>query len=126
MFITGAWGLGENVVQGAVDVDEFYVHKPTFRQGYRCVLRRALGAKKIKMVYAEGRTREPVVNRPTSEEERRRFCLADEQVLQLADYAIRIEDHYSSAPAGPRPWTSSGPWMASTTSSTSSRRGPRP
>ena len=64
-------------------------------KGYRCVLRRALGAKKIKMVYAEGRTREPVVNRPTSEEERERFCLDDEQVLRLADYAIRIEDHYS-------------------------------
>ena len=55
----------------------------------------------------------------------RRFCLTDEQVLQLADYAIRIEDHYSGAPAGPRRWTSSGPWMGSTTSSTSSRRGPR-
>ena len=60
MFITGAWGLGENVVQGAVDVDEFYVHKPTFKQRRRAVLRRTLGGKKIKMVYAEGRTREPV------------------------------------------------------------------
>ncbi|MEK0085549.1 phosphoenolpyruvate synthase [Benzoatithermus flavus] len=95
VFITGAWGLGENVVQGAVDVDEFYVHKPTFRAGKRCVLRRVLGAKKIKMVYAAGRTREPVVNRPTSEAERRTFCLTDAQVLELADYAIRIEDHYS-------------------------------
>jgi pyruvate,water dikinase len=103
VFITGAWGIGENVVQGAVDVDEFYVHKPTYRQGFRCVLRRALGAKKIKMVYAEGRTREPVVNRPTSEEERRRFCLADEQVLQLADDAIRIEDHYSRHAGRPTP-----------------------
>jgi pyruvate,water dikinase len=103
VLITGAWGLGENVVQGAVDVDEFYVHKPTFGQGFRCVLRRALGAKKIKMVYAEGRTREPVVNRPTSAEERRRFCLTDEQVLRLADYAIRIEDHYSGRAGRPMP-----------------------
>jgi pyruvate, water dikinase len=95
VFITGAWGLGENVVQGAVDVDEFYVHKPTFRAGARAVLRRALGGKKIKMVYAEGRTREAVINRPTSQAERERFCLADAQVLTLADYAIKIEDHYS-------------------------------
>ena len=54
VFITGAYGLGENVVQGAVDPDEFYVHKPTFEQGHRAVLRRTLGAKKIKMVYSEG------------------------------------------------------------------------
>ena len=103
VFITGAWGLGENVVQGAVDVDEFYVHKPTFKTGHRCVLRRVLGAKKVKMVYAPGRTREPVVNRPTSPEERRRFCLSDAQVLELADWAIRIEDHYSAHHGRPTP-----------------------
>ena len=95
VFITGAWGLGENVVQGAVDVDEFYVHKPTFKAGSRAVLRRVLGSKKIKMVYAEGRTREAIINKPTSQAERERFCLTDEQVLTLADYAIKIEDHYS-------------------------------
>ena len=95
VFITAAWGLGENIVQGAVDPDEFYVHKPTFREGYRAVLRRTLGAKKIKMVYAEGRTREATLNKPTSKEERERYCLADDQVLTLADYAIKIEDHYS-------------------------------
>ena len=61
VFITGAYGLGENVVQGAVDPDEFYVHKPTFEQGHRAVLRRTLGAKKIKMVYSDGRTRESTV-----------------------------------------------------------------
>ena len=103
VFVTGAWGLGENVVQGAVDVDEFYVHKPTFCAGHRCVLRRVLGAKKIKMVYAEGRTREPVVNKVTSAEERRRFCLSDEQVLTLAGYAIRIEEHYSAKAGRPMP-----------------------
>ena len=103
VFITGAWGLGENVVQGAVDVDEFYVHKPTYRAGSRCVLRRVLGAKKIKMVYAQGRTREPVVNKVTSAEERRRFCLDDAQVLELAGHAIRIEDHYSAKAGRPTP-----------------------
>ncbi|MDX6748343.1 phosphoenolpyruvate synthase [Geminicoccaceae bacterium 1502E] len=103
VFITGAWGLGENVVQGAVDVDEFHVHKPTFRTGHRCVLRRRLGAKKVKMIYAGGRTREAVVNRPTSPEERRRFCLADGEVLELAGAAIAIEDHYSARAGGLQP-----------------------
>ncbi|ANE56032.1 phosphoenolpyruvate synthase [Methylomonas sp. DH-1] len=94
VFITGAYGLGENVVQGAVDPDEFYVHKPTFAQGYRAVLRRNLGAKKIKMVYSDGSTREPVRNIATANDERRRFCVSDGEVLELADYAIKIERHY--------------------------------
>ncbi|MCS7267235.1 MAG: phosphoenolpyruvate synthase [Geminicoccaceae bacterium] len=103
VFLTGAWGLGENVVQGAVDVDEWYVHKPTFELGKRAVLRRRLGAKKVKMVYAEGRTREAVINKPTSPEERRRFCLSDEQVLELAGWAIAIEKHYSRKAGRPMP-----------------------
>ncbi len=95
-FITGAYGLGENVVQGTVDVDEFIVHKPTYRQGYRAVLRKVLGKKQIRMVYAEGHTREPVRNIPTAKEERERYCITDDQILQLADFAIKIEDHYST------------------------------
>ncbi|MEY4719786.1 MAG: hypothetical protein RL563_2404, partial [Pseudomonadota bacterium] len=94
VFITGAYGLGENVVQGAVDPDEFYVHKPTFNQGYRAVLRRNLGAKKIKMVYSDGRTREPVRNIATATAERSRFCISDDEVLALAGYALKIENHY--------------------------------
>ena len=94
VFITSAYGLGENVVQGAVDPDEFYVHKPSFAKGYRCVLRRTLGAKKIKMVYSEGSTHEPIRNVATSNSERDRFCISDEDVLQLADYALKIEQHY--------------------------------
>jgi pyruvate, water dikinase len=103
VFITGAYGLGENVVQGAVDPDEFYVHKPTFEQGFRAVLKRTLGAKKIKMVYSEGRTREPTRNVVTSEEERSHFCINDQDVLTLADYAIKIEKHYSGKAGLPRP-----------------------
>jgi pyruvate,water dikinase len=103
VFITGAYGLGENVVQGAVDPDEFYVHKPTFEQGHRAVLRRTLGAKKIKMVYSEGRTREPTRNIVTSEEERSRFCISDADVLTLADYAIKIEKHYSARAGQAKP-----------------------
>jgi len=98
VFITGAYGLGENVVQGAVDPDEFYVHKPTFERGHRAVLRRTLGAKKIKMVYSDGRTREPTRNIATSADERNRYCLNDADVLTLADYAIKIEKHYQSKP----------------------------
>jgi pyruvate, water dikinase len=103
VFITGAYGLGENVVQGAVDPDEFYVHKPTFEQGKRAVLKRMLGAKKIKMVYSEGRTREPTRNVITSEEERSHFCINDQDVLTLADYAIKIEKHYSAKAGLSRP-----------------------
>ncbi|RMG58551.1 MAG: phosphoenolpyruvate synthase [Gammaproteobacteria bacterium] len=103
VFITGAWGLGENVVQGAVDPDEFYVHKPTFEAGHRAVLRRVLGSKKIKMVYAPEGSERPVMNVETTAEERARFCLSDEEVLQLADYAIKVERHYSEAAGEPRP-----------------------
>jgi pyruvate,water dikinase len=113
VFITGAWGLGENVVQGTVDPDEFYVHKPTFRQGFRSVLRKTLGDKQVRMVYAPGRTREAVINRPTPKADRRRYCLSDADVLVLADAAIKIEDHYSRL-AGVRramdiEWAKNGP-----------------
>jgi pyruvate,water dikinase len=103
VFITGSYGLGENVVQGAVEPDEFYVHKPTFTQGHRAVLKRTLGAKKIKMVYSDGRTRESTRNVVTSVEERSRFCITDQDVLTLADYAIKIEQHYSAKAGMPKP-----------------------
>ncbi|WP_372525520.1 phosphoenolpyruvate synthase [Piscinibacter sp.] len=113
VFITGAWGLGENVVQGAVDPDEFYVHKPTFKQGHRCVLSKRLGRKQVRMVYAGGRTREPVINQPTPAADRARFCLSDADVLELADAAIKIEDHYSRLAGRWRPmdveWAKDGP-----------------
>jgi len=103
VFITGAYGLGENVVQGAVDPDEFYVHKPTFEQGHRCVLRRVLGRKEIKMVYAQGNTRSPVRNIPTPVADQKRFCITDDEVLRLADYAIKVEKHYSERAGLDRP-----------------------
>ncbi|WP_019896302.1 phosphoenolpyruvate synthase [Hydrogenovibrio halophilus] len=97
VFVTGAWGLGENVVQGAVDPDEFYVHKPTFEQGYRQVLRRHLGAKKLKMIYdTSGLKKSPVKNIQTTVEERQQYCLDDAEVLRLTDFAMRIEQHYST------------------------------
>jgi len=103
VFITGAYGLGENVVQGAVDPDEFYVHKPTFELGYRHVLRRHLGAKKIKMIYAPDSKGSPVRNIATTEAERQQYCITDEEALKLTDYAIRIEKHYSEKAGKARP-----------------------
>jgi pyruvate, water dikinase len=103
VFITGSYGLGENVVQGAVDPDEFYVFKPTFESGHRAVLRRALGSKKIKMVYAVGGGRETTRNLPTPNADRERFCISDAEVLTLADYAIKVEKHYSAKAGKPRP-----------------------
>ncbi len=97
VFVTGAYGLGENVVQGAVGPDEFYVHKPTFLDGHRAVLRRRLGEKKIRMVYATGGSRDATRNIPTPQDDRGRFCLIDAEVLVLADYAIKVEQHYSAA-----------------------------
>jgi pyruvate, water dikinase len=103
VFITGAWGLGENVVQGKVDPDEFYVHKPTFRQDYRAVLSRTLGSKQLRLVYAAGRGRASTRNVPTAKAARERFCLTNAEVLELAGYAIRIEDHYSKLAGQPTP-----------------------
>jgi pyruvate,water dikinase len=103
VFITGAYGLGENVVQGAVDPDEFFVFKPTFESGHRAVLRRALGNKKIKMVYATGGGRETTRNVPTPNVDRERFCISDDEVLTLADYAIKVEKHYTAKAGKARP-----------------------
>jgi pyruvate, water dikinase len=96
VFITGAYGLGENIVQGKLDPDEFYVHKSTFRQNYRAVLSRSLGSKQVRMVYAQTGSRKATRNVATSKLERQRFCIDDTEVLELADYAIKIEDHYSA------------------------------
>jgi pyruvate,water dikinase len=95
VFITGAYGLGENIVKGAVDPDEFYVHKPTYHQGKRVVLRRALGDKQLKMIYGNAHSRRTTRNVSTPKAERSRFCISDEEVLKLADCAIRIEEHYT-------------------------------
>jgi pyruvate,water dikinase len=103
VLISGAFGLGENVVQGTLDPDEFMVFKPTFESGSRAVLRRALGSKKIKMVSAEGGTREATRNVPTPQADQERFCISDEDVLTLADYAIKVERHYSRRAAQPAP-----------------------
>ena len=103
VFITGAYGLGENVVQGAVNPDEFYVFKPTFRKGFRPIIRKTLGDKKIKMVYGSGSEKALTKNVEVPEADRRKFCITDEDVLMLAGYAIIIEDHYSEKAGKERP-----------------------
>lgn len=103
VFITAAYGLGENVVQGAVDPDEFYVFKPTFERGHRKVLRRSLGSKEIKMVYSEGGERQSTRNIATPDVDRRRFCITDDEALILADYAIKVEKHYTQKSGHPMP-----------------------
>ena len=92
VYITGAYGLGENVVQGIVNPDQFYVFKPTMRQGYRAVIEKRLGTKAKKLVYeTKGRgTRQATVSR----EDRARFILNDDELLQLAEWACVIEKHY--------------------------------
>ena len=94
VFVTGAYGLGENVVQGAVDPDEFYVHKPTYLAGHRAVLRRLIGDKAVKMILVDGETKNTTRNIPTPKSDRARFCLTDADVLELAGYACSIEAHY--------------------------------
>jgi pyruvate, water dikinase len=102
VFITGAYGLGENVVQGAVDPDEFYVFKPTYRLGKPAVIKRELGAKKIKMIFSSS-GRATTRNIATDVKDREIFCLSDAEVLTLAGHAIAIEDHYSAKAGRKRP-----------------------
>ncbi len=94
VLITGSYGLGENVVQGAVDPDEFLVHKPTFKAGHRAVLRRLLGDKAVKMVFVEGESKHTTRNVPTPKADRHQYCLSDVDVLELAGHACTIESHY--------------------------------
>ena len=95
VFITGAYGLGETVVQGAVNPDEFYVYKPALKQDRPAILKRGLGSKLIKMIYTDstdhGRTVQTI---EVSEEDQRKFCISDDQVEELARQAVAIEDHY--------------------------------
>jgi len=100
VFINAAYGLGENIVQGTIAPDSFYVHKPTFKKGYRSVLKRRLGEKALTMVFADEINKESIAveytkNIPTPKERQTKFCISDEDVLLLTEYAIKIEDHYS-------------------------------
>ncbi len=94
VLITAAYGLGENVVQGTVNPDEYRVFKPTLKDGYRPILSKHLGSKALRMVYNTGGTK-LVQNVPVSLAEQQQFAITDEEVLQLANWTCLIEDHYS-------------------------------
>lgn len=93
VFITGSYGLGETVVQGAVNPDEFYVHKQTLAAGRPAILRRTLGQKAIKMIYSGDRSA-PVQTVNVDEIDRVHFCISDEDIASLAEMVVTIEKHY--------------------------------
>ena len=111
VYLTAIYGLGENIVQGRVTPAGYYVPKETFREGFRAVVYRRLGAKELTLAFdpREGRLK----NRPTPLHLRNRFALRDEEVLLLADWALKIEDHYSRKRGSPTPmdieWAKDGP-----------------
>jgi pyruvate,water dikinase len=104
VFINAAYGLGENVVQGTVNPDEFYVFKTTLVQGHRPILKRQLGSKERKLIYAaDAMAGVSTRNIPVKREDRERFAITDDEVLQLARYATTIENHYSQQAGHPMP-----------------------
>src|SRR5580692_494374 len=96
VFITSSYGVGETVVQGAVNPDEFYVYKPALRAGRRAIVRKNIGGKAIKMVYAEPRSKERVRTVEVPAADRSRFALSDAEVAELAKQALTIEEHYQA------------------------------
>jgi len=112
VLITGAYGLGELVVQGRVNPDEFWVHKPTLRAGFRPIVRRECGEKRSKLVYGE-RAPRALREVPVPHAERSRFTLEDDEVLELARAALAVEEHYSGRAGQPTPmdleWAKDGP-----------------
>jgi pyruvate,water dikinase len=102
VLINAAYGLGENVVQGAVNPDECSIFKPTLAQGFRPILQKITGSKEFKMIYDSGGGR-MVRNVPVPPEDRARFCVSDDDLLELARWACVIEDHYSAKRGQPVP-----------------------
>jgi len=102
-FITASYGLGENIVQGTVSPDEYYVFKPTYKKGYKAIIRKNLGEKSIKMIYGISDSKVLTRNVAVPEADRRRFCITEDDILTLAGYALKIEDHYSRKTGESRP-----------------------
>lgn len=95
VFITGSYGLGENIVQGTVNPDEYYVFKPTLKKGFKPLLSKTVGSKKIKMIYASG-VGHTTRNVPVTDDQQKRYILNDTEILTLARWACIVEDHYSA------------------------------
>jgi len=96
VLINGSYGLGENIVQGAVKPGEFHVFKPTLHTGHRPIISKKLGEKKIKMVYGSDTSLVLTRNVEVPEDERRLYCITDDEILELARYGMFIEEHYST------------------------------
>ena len=103
VFITSSWGLGENIVGGTVNPDEFYVFKPTLEMGKNAIIKRKLGHKHIKMIYASKTSKKKTYNVATNEEEFKNFSVCDKDLTTLAKYAVIIEKHYTQKAGEPRP-----------------------
>tara|TARA_Y100000310_G_C20695479_1_gene825402 strand:+ start:624 stop:4223 length:3600 start_codon:yes stop_codon:yes gene_type:complete len=112
VLINSCYGLGENIVQGAVNPDEFYVFKPTLHDGYNSIISRKVGRKAIKMIYGEGE-KHPVKNVSVPQSDRELYAVSDKEVLTLAKWACIIEDHYSKKAGHHKPmdmeWAKDGP-----------------
>jgi pyruvate,water dikinase len=91
--INGSWGLGENIVKGKVNPDEFIAHKPTLRKGFQSIIGKKLGSKEVKLVYSVGGSAS-TQNVAVSQEDQKRFCLTDNEALELARWGMLIEEHY--------------------------------
>ena len=103
VFITATYGLGEVLVQGEVNPDEYYVFKPTLREGFKPIIRKVLGKKQVKMIYSDKVGTKTVKKVKVSKEMRERFALTDEEILKLARWALIIEEHYSQKAGVHRP-----------------------
>lgn len=94
VLVTASYGLGENIVAGRVDPDEFVLFKPKLKEGYKSIIKRKIGSKQFKLVYAGHGTR-TTANLETLPEERKKLCLSDEDAITLAEWSMKIEEHYS-------------------------------
>lgn len=100
LFLTGSWGLGDNVVQGAVNADEFYVFKPSLKKGMRSIISKKLGTKEKTMVYASKSSKDndaTTINKKTPAKKQKQYVLTDEEIIKLAVWSMEIEDHYEHA-----------------------------
>ncbi len=103
VYITATYGLGEVLVQGEVNPDEYYVFKPTLAQGYRPIIRKQMGKKQVKMIYSDKVGTKSVKKVAVPKGERTQFALSDEEILTLAKWGVIIEEHYSQRAGTPRP-----------------------
>ncbi len=97
MLLSGVWGLGENIVQGIVNPDEFYVFKPTLQKGKNPIIQKKLGDKKLTMIYGELKSGNPTTNIDTPTAKQQEFVLSDKEVIKLSKWAFLIEEHYGKA-----------------------------